>query len=264
MISQTETITVVTFYKFVAIDTPKKLQMPWKEFLSERDVKGTILVAPEGINATISGPKTGVYESLAMIKADARFADLTWKESTCSVQPFSKTKVKLKRETIPLGVQVDPTTTVGTYVQPKDWNALIADEDTIVVDTRNDYEVRLGKFENALNPKTITFKELPAWVEENLTDKSKKIAMYCTGGIRCEKSTALLKGMGFDDVFHLEGGILKYLEDVDEAETRWQGDCYVFDDRVAVRHDLSSAAENYVDADGNQLKACDLRRASSV
>ena len=256
-------ITVVTFYKFIEIKNPSELQMPWKKYLSERDVKGTILVTPEGLNATISGPKQGIKESLAMIMADPRFADLTWKESTCETQPFSKTKIKLKRETIPLGVTVDPNKTVGTYVKPEDWNELITDKNTVVVDTRNDYEVRLGQFKNALNPKTQTFKELPNWVENNLKDKSKNIAMYCTGGIRCEKSTALLKDMGFENVYHLEGGILKYLENIDEKETLWAGDCYVFDDRVAVKHDLSSAADQYVDEHGNQLKACDLRRASS-
>lgn len=256
------TYLVATFYKFAAMPDAAKRQPEWKQFMLERNVTGTILVTPEGINATISGPEAGVRATLAMIRADNRFSDMEHKESWSEALPFKKTKVKLKRETIPLGVNVDPNAICGTHVNSTEWNKLISDPETVIIDTRNDYEVRLGTFKNAINPQTETFRELPEWVKEHLADKkAKKVAMFCTGGIRCEKSTALLKEEGFDEVYHLNGGILQYLEDMPEEDSLWEGSCYVFDDRVAVGHDLAPCIEaQSCTKCGEKLNAADLRR----
>ncbi len=258
---QENNIVVAAFYHFAAVDDAPALQPALKKVMLEQAVKGTILVTPEGLNGTISGSRVGIDAVLGFLKADPRFAGLSHKESFCGSQPFERTKVKLKRETIPLGVPVDPTNP-GTYVKPAEWNRLISRPDTITIDTRNAYETYLGTFKGALDPKTRTFKELPGWVEKHRDDlKNKKIAMYCTGGIRCEKSTAYMKSLGFDEVYHLEGGILKYLEEVPESESLWQGDCYVFDDRVAVGHGLAPS-ENAATckACGHALIAADLKR----
>ncbi|MEX2320978.1 MAG: rhodanese-related sulfurtransferase, partial [Saccharospirillum sp.] len=173
-------------------------------------------------------------------KSQGPFANLSHKESFCDEMPFYRTKVKLKKEIVTMGVEgIDPLNVAGTYVKPEDWNALISDPDVVLVDTRNAYEVAIGTFENALNPHTQTFREFPDYVKQNLDPaKHKKVAMFCTGGIRCEKSTAYLKEQGFNEVYHLEGGILKYLEQVPEAESKWQGECFVFDNRVTVKHGL--------------------------
>lgn len=253
---------VAALYKFVNINNPEELQPNWKQKMLDNQVTGTILVTPEGINGTISGPREGVDAVLAHIRADERFADLEHKESLSEDRPFQRTKVKLKKETIPMGAQVDPQKIVGTYVKPQDWNALISDPETIVVDTRNDYEIYIGTFKNAVNPKTATFKEFPKWVAENLDpQKHKKVAMFCTGGIRCEKSTSYLKEQGFDNVYHLQGGILKYLEEIEEDQSLWEGECYVFDDRVAVGHGLEPSKENSLcNACGHSLVAADLKR----
>lgn len=257
-----ENYLVATFYCFAAMPDAGKIQPIWKQFMLDHEVTGTILVTPEGINSTICGPEEGVRATLAMIRSDERFKDMEHKESWSNTRAFKRTKVKHKRETIPLGVDVDPVNNCGTHLDAEDWNNLIADPNTIIIDTRNDYEVRLGTFKNALNPQTETFKELPEWVEENLADqKDKKVAMFCTGGIRCEKSTALMKDMGFDDVYHLNGGILQYLEDTPKEESLWEGDCYVFDDRVAVNHDLQPAEETqHCKSCNHKLNAGDLRR----
>lgn len=256
--------TAATFYKFVEITDGPTLQATWKPYMQERQVTGTILVTPEGINATISGPHDGVMATLDMLKSDSRFADLTYKLSYSHANPFPKTKVRLKRETIPMGATVNPNKAVGEYIKPKDWNALIADPNVITIDTRNDYEVQIGQFKNALNPHTTTFKEFPRWVQENLTDPKQKIAMYCTGGIRCEKSTAYLKELGYEHVYHLEGGILKYLEDIAEEESLWEGACYVFDDRVAVDHNLAPAGDHqHCPNCGHSINAAELKRLSS-
>ncbi|MDD9912419.1 MAG: rhodanese-related sulfurtransferase [Alphaproteobacteria bacterium] len=252
-----------TFYKFVVVDNCEALQKDWKQFMLDHDVKGTILVTPEGINATIAGPQQGVQATLAHIREDERFADLEHKESESDVQPFGRTKVKLKRETIPLGSPVDPNRICGTHLNSEEWNNLISDPDTIIIDTRNDYEVRLGTFKNAIDPKTKTFKELPQWVEQNLTeaDKKKRVAMFCTGGIRCEKSTSFMLEQGFEEVYHLKGGILKYFEEMPQEESLWEGDCYIFDDRVALQHDLSPAENARICKKcNNALIAADLRR----
>jgi UPF0176 protein len=253
---------IATFYKFTPLKALPTLQRDWKAFMLTHNVCGTILISPEGINATIAGPAPSVRAMLAHISKHPSLANLTWKESRSDLQPFEKAKVKLKKETIPLGVPVDPAKRCGTYIKPTAWNSLIEDPDTIVVDTRNDYEVRLGTFKGALNPKTQTFKELPKWVKTHLDpSKHKKIAMFCTGGIRCEKSTAYLKELGFEEVYHLQGGILKYLEDVPLEESAWEGSCYVFDDRVAVDHKLAPVPEARICKHcNNALIAADLRR----
>ncbi|MFZ2587176.1 MAG: rhodanese-related sulfurtransferase [Alphaproteobacteria bacterium] len=253
-------VVIATFYHFAAMPDAAKVQPVWKAFLLEQGVTGTILVTPEGINATIAGPRAGVDAVLAMIRADARFTPMTHKESFAEASPFPRTKVKLKKETIPLGVTVDPTNP-GTYVKPTEWNALISRPDVILVDTRNAYETKVGIFKGAKDPSTRTFKELPAWVAANIPDKKTPVAMYCTGGIRCEKSTAYMKQQGYENVYHLEGGILKYLEDVPEADTMWEGACYVFDHRVAVKHDLTPALELQVCPSCNMpVTAGDMRR----
>ncbi|HEX2859018.1 MAG TPA: rhodanese-related sulfurtransferase [Alphaproteobacteria bacterium] len=261
---QAMSFTVATFYHFVPLADAAALQPLWKKLLVENGVTGTILLTPEGVNATIAGSEAGVSTVLATLRADPRLAAMPHKVSVSGVNPFPRTKVKLKRETIPLGVAINPAR-AGEYVKPEHWNALIADPSVVVVDARNAYEVDIGRFERAQNPNTRTFKELPEWLDANLTDKDTPVAMYCTGGIRCEKSTAYLKERGFSNVYHLEGGILKYLEDVPEAESLWRGACYVFDDRVALNHDLSPALEYQVCRSCNAaVNAGDVRRVNNI
>jgi UPF0176 protein len=231
-------------YKFVSLPDYKDLQQPLLACCEENVVKGTILLATEGINGTISGSAEGIKAVLAFLRTDplfkGRLADLEHKESYADRMPFYRMKVRLKREIVTMGVPgVDPSKMAGTYVKPVDWNALISDPDVILVDTRNDYEVAIGTFKGALNPRTTNFRELPEWVrgEKSLREKP-KVAMFCTGGIRCEKSTAFLRSEGFEEVYHLQGGILKYLEEVPMEQSLWQGECFVFDERVSVDHDL--------------------------
>ena len=233
-------ITVCALYKFVRLENFEKIKTPLLNVMEKNDVKGTLLLALEGINGTIAGSKTGIDNVLAFINADERLAGVSFKCSYHQENPFQRTKVKLKKEIVTMGVEgIDPNLTVGTYIKPKDWNALISDPEVLLIDTRNDYEIEIGTFENAVNPNTETFREFPEYVAKNLDKtKHKKVAMFCTGGIRCEKSTAYLKEQGFEDVYHLEGGVLKYLEEVPEQDTMWQGECFVFDGRVAVNHDL--------------------------
>jgi UPF0176 protein len=233
-------ITVCALYKFVRLENFEEVKLPLLEVMEENDVKGTLLLALEGINGTIAGSKSGIDAVLNFINSDERLAGVSFKYSYHQVNPFQRTKVKLKKEIVTMGIEgIDPTLTVGTYVKPKDWNALISDPEVLLIDTRNDYEVEIGTFKNAVNPNTETFREFPEYVAKNLDKtKHKKVAMFCTGGIRCEKSTAYLKEQGFEDVYHLEGGVLKYLEEVPEQETLWQGECFVFDGRVAVNHSL--------------------------
>jgi len=232
---------VAALYKFVTIEDPETFRDNLFRFMTENEVRGTVLVAHEGINGTVSGSRAHVDSFLTYLRSDARLADLEHKESYTDEYPFLRTKVRLKKEIVTLGVEgVNPNHIVGSYVNPKDWNALISQEDVIVVDTRNDYEYQIGSFKNALNPDTTSFREFPEYVKSNLDpSKVKKVAMFCTGGIRCEKATSYMKMQGFEEVFHLKGGILKYLEEVDAAESMWEGECFVFDDRVSVDHDLS-------------------------
>jgi len=233
-------ITVCALYKFVRLENFQDLKSPLLNVMEENNVKGTLLLALEGINGTIAGEENAVNKVLEFLKTDPRLAQLSSKVSFHQVNPFQRTKVKLKKEIVTMGVEgIDPNQVVGTYVKPKDWNALISDPEVLLVDTRNDYEVEIGTFKNALNPNTESFREFPEYVTQNLDKtKHKKVAMFCTGGIRCEKSTAYLKEQGFENVYHLEGGILKYLEEVPNEETLWQGECFVFDSRVAVNHNL--------------------------
>ncbi len=235
---------VVTFYSFTTLDDHAALQAPLEACCRAGDVRGIVLLAAEGINATIAGPHEGVMGVLDHLRADPRLANLTWKESTAAKQPFRKLRVRLKQEIVTMGVPgLDPATQAGTRVKPEAWNALISDDRTIVIDTRNDYEVDIGTFAGAINPDIGSFRELPAWLEDFLaTRDNPRVAMFCTGGIRCEKSTALLRQAGVDEVYHLDGGILKYLECVDEADSLWQGQCFVFDERVSVGHGLEQGA----------------------
>lgn len=237
---------VAALYKFVSLPDYRALREPLYDFCKAHDICGTLLLAEEGINGTIAGPEAGVRAVLQHLRDDPRLADLEHKESWADKQPFYRLKVKLKREIVTMGVPyVQPQTMAGTYVPPKEWNSLISDPDVVVIDVRNDYEVAIGSFERAVNPHTRSFTEFPEWVDEQareggLLDPRKKprVAMFCTGGIRCEKSTAYMRARGYDEVYHLEGGILKYLETVPEAESRWDGQCFVFDERVSVGHGL--------------------------
>jgi UPF0176 protein len=240
----TRTMIAAAFYKFVSLPDFASLKAPLLAFCEERAVKGTILLAAEGINGTIAGAPEQVRAVLDYLRRDPRLADLEHKESGAHKQPFYRMKVRLKREIVTLGVPgADPTKLAGTYVKPHDWNRLLDEPGVVVIDVRNDYEVALGTFEGAINPHTRSFSELPQWVREQESLKHKpKVAMFCTGGIRCEKSTALLRSQGFDEVYHLQGGILKYLESVPASESRWQGECFVFDERVAVGHGLAPGA----------------------
>ena len=236
------TYIVCAMYKFVALENFENIREPLLSIMEENNICGTLLLANEGINGTVAGSRQAIDNLLAWFKLDQRLADISYKESTTQEKPFKRSKVKLKKEIVTMGVEgIDPRHVVGTYVKPKDWNALISDPDVVLIDTRNDYEVQIGTFENAVDPKTTTFREFPDYVKNNMDpNKQKKVAMFCTGGIRCEKSTAYMKEQGFDEVYHLEGGILKYLEEVPEEQTMWQGECFVFDDRVTVDHQLQA------------------------
>ena len=233
-------IIVAALYRFVPLQDYVELQQPIQHQLEKNGVRGTLLLASEGINGTVAGTRDGIDALLNYLRSDPRLEELEVKESSCDEIPFKRARVRLKKEIVTLGVEgIDPLQAVGTYVDPKDWNDLISDPDVVVIDTRNDYEVAIGTFEGATNPETHTFREFPSFVDSELDpEKHKKVAMFCTGGIRCEKSTALLRQKGFDEVYHLRGGILKYLEQVPEEESKWQGDCFVFDGRVAVGHGL--------------------------
>ena len=235
-----DSVVVAALYRFVALPDFEDLRQPLLDLMIDSEVKGTLLLASEGINGTIAGSRAGIDRVLAWLQRDARFTGLKAKESYVDEMPFYRTKVKLKKEIVTMGVDnIDPNDIVGTYVEPQDWNALITDPEVLVLDTRNDYEVEIGSFERAVNPNTASFRELPDYVAEHLDPTvHKKVAMFCTGGIRCEKSTAFLKQQGFDEVYHLKGGILKYLEEVPEAESKWRGECFVFDNRVTVNHQL--------------------------
>lgn len=234
---------VCALYKFVRLEDYVELRQSLKALMEKHQIRGTLLLASEGINGTVASTREGIDALIAWFKQDARLADIVYKESFEVTQPFNRSKVKLKKEIVTLGVEgIDPRHVVGTYVKPNEWNDLISDPDVFVVDTRNDYEIEIGTFKNAVNPKTATFREFPEYVAENMDpSKHKKVAMFCTGGIRCEKSTAYMKEQGFEEVYHLEGGILKYLEEVPEEKSLWQGDCYVFDGRVAVNHQLEKS-----------------------
>lgn len=240
----TSGIVIAAMYKFVALPDFEALREPLLDFCQANDIKGTLLLAKEGINGTVSGSRAGIDALLGYLRQDERLKDIEHKESYDASQAFYRMKVKLKKEIVTMGVEdIDPNHVVGTYVEPKDWNALISDPEVFVVDTRNYYEYNIGTFDGAVNPETTTFREFPDYVAQNMDkSKHKKVAMFCTGGIRCEKSTAYMKQQGFDEVFHLKGGILKYLEDVPKDQSMWKGECFVFDNRVAVNHDLEKGS----------------------
>ncbi|MBT8118168.1 MAG: rhodanese-related sulfurtransferase [Gammaproteobacteria bacterium] len=237
-------VVVSALYHFVSLDNYRELRKPLYDFMVEHEIKGTLLLAQEGINGTVAGSSSAVDKLHRWLRADDRLKDLKSKESFDDSMPFYRTRVKLKKEIVTMGVTgIDPNRVVGTYVKPEDWNELISDPDVTLIDTRNDYEVAIGTFKNAINPDTETFRQFPGYVKNNMQSrKHKKVAMFCTGGIRCEKSTAYLKEQGFDEVYHLQGGILKYLETVPEDESLWQGECFVFDNRVSVNHQLEKGS----------------------
>jgi UPF0176 protein len=251
------------FYKFVNLPDAEQLKPPLLAVCQQHTVKGLILLATEGINSTIAGPAEGVRAVLAYLRQDPRLADLQHKEAWSQRAPFYRMKVRIKKEIVTLGVQgVSPTRMAGTYVKPQDWNALISDPDVVLVDTRNDYEVGLGSFAGAIDPHIARFADLPHWVAASAAlhppgSNKPKVAMFCTGGIRCEKSTALLRAQGFDEVYHLEGGILKYLETVPSEQSLWQGECFVFDERVSVGHGLRTGPHGLCRACRQPLTATD-------
>lgn len=238
-------IRVVALYHFVHFPDPQSVRDPLYDFCDIHDIKGTILLAHEGINGTVAGTTESISALVDYLNSIDGYDGMEMKFSAALDMPFRRLKVKIKPEIVTMGVaDIDPSRHAGTYVDAADWNTLISDPDTLVIDTRNDYEVAIGSFKGAINPHTTNFREFPAWLEQQKTEwqkqgKTPKLAMFCTGGIRCEKSTALAKKIGLDDVYHLKGGILRYLEDVPVDQSMWQGDCFVFDDRVAVGHGLS-------------------------
>ena len=243
--------TVSALYHFTRFDDPAALRGPMLSLCEHEGIKGTILIAAEGVNGTIAGPDQGIARLWRHIAALPGCADFEHKESSAQTMPFKRMKVRLKKEIVTMGQpNVDPRAASGHYVDPLDWNALITSPDVAVIDTRNDYEVGIGTFEGAIDPQTKTFREFPEWWAKNKHHfNNKKIAMFCTGGIRCEKSTNFLLGEGIEDVYHLKGGILKYLEHVPQEESTWEGECFVFDNRVSVGHGL-------VEGNYDQCYAC--------
>ena len=233
-------VRIVAFYRFVPIDAPNLLRDSLRDLCHRLELKGVMLVSEEGLNATMAGSHEGIGMLLEHLDADARFKGLTIKEAQASENPFYRLRVRLKKEIVALGVEgIDPNTLVGTYVTPSRWNELIRDPEVTLIDVRNDYEIQAGTFEGAINPQTDHFREFPNWVDANLDPKrNTKVAMFCTGGIRCEKATSYLKSKGFEAVYHLEGGILQYFHDVSPGDSLWDGECFVFDQRIAVNHQL--------------------------
>jgi UPF0176 protein len=254
---------VATFYKFVSLPDFAEMRSPLLSHCQVQGVKGTILLAAEGINGTIAASREAIACVFSFLRSDSRLADLEYKESHADVAPFERMKVKLKQEIVTLGLpEVNPSQQVGTYVSPQEWNDLICDPETIAIDTRNDYEVKIGTFKGAQNPQTQSFREFPDYVRENLDpSKHKKVALFCTGGIRCEKATSFLLSQGFEEVYHLKGGILKYLEEVPADESLWQGECFVFDERVAVEQGLALGTHELCRSCGHPISEAD--KASS-
>lgn len=235
---------VAALYKFSSINDPESLHNEIRIRLKSLSISGTILVGEEGINGTISGTNSNIKKAIAFIQSIKGFASLDIKYSESPKNPFIRLKIKLKKEIVTIGDRsINPNKIVGDYVDPKNWNSLIDDKDTILIDTRNDYEYSIGTFKNAINPKTVKFREFPKWVKnQNFTEddkKNKKVAMFCTGGIRCEKASSLMMKDGFENVHHLKGGILNYFQSVKNEDSLWEGECFVFDDRVSVNQDLT-------------------------
>jgi UPF0176 protein len=235
---------IVALYKFCKIEDPIYFQKFIKSELSSLNILGTIIISEEGINGTISGNESSLNKAITSLHSINLFQDLDLKESYSAKKPFLRLKIKIKEEIVSMGLRnIDPTTQAGQHIVPEEWNNLINDKDTVLIDTRNNYEHSIGSFKNSINPETNNFKEFPNWVDKqgfNESDKkSKNFAMFCTGGIRCEKASSYMKNHGFKNVFHLKGGILKYLENINVKDSKWEGECFVFDDRVSVKHDLS-------------------------
>ena len=233
---------VASLYKFVEINDLLCLQDTLYNICEENNIMGTIIIADEGINGTISGKHNEIKETISSLISDNRFSNIEIKYSSTDKQPFHKMKVRLKKEIVTIGLpEINPNKKVGTYVKPEDWNELISDPNVVVIDTRNKYETKIGSFENALYPETSSFREFPDWVKKFKRLKentNKKIAMFCTGGIRCEKASSLMKEEGFEDVYHLQGGILKYFEKTNKENSLWNGECFVFDQRVCLTDEL--------------------------
>jgi len=257
---------IAAMYKFVTLDDIETLRQSLQRLCETNQVLGTILLAGEGINGTIAAPRNGMAACLNWLEADGRFDNLSLKFSFSPDQPFLRMKVRPKREIVTMGCpEINPAKRAGTYVEPKDWNDLIADPEVLLIDTRNHYETAIGMFDGAVDPLTTNFREFPEWAKtlanQPADRRPKKIAMYCTGGIRCEKASALMQDVGFDEVYHLKGGILKYLEDMPASDSKWQGECFVFDGRVAVDHDLQPGSYHMCHACRMPLSADDLRHA---
>lgn len=251
-------VVVAALYKFATLDDFHELREPLLQVCLDEGIKGSLLLAHEGINGTIAGSREGIERVLAWLMNDERLRDLEHKESLDTSQPFLRMKVKLKKEIVTLGVPgIDPNVEVGTYVEPRDWNNLISDPEVLVIDTRNDYEVELGTFEHAVNPNLETFRQFPDYVQRFDPAKHKKVAMFCTGGIRCEKASAFMLKQGFAEVYHLQGGILKYLEEVPPDQSLWRGECFVFDNRVAVDHALNKGSYELCHSCGWGVNAAD-------
>ena len=246
---ETTDVDVATFYKFVRLDDYRQMRAPLYDFCFEIGLYGTILLAEEGINGSMSGSPEAVDALLEFLRKDPRLADLEAKFSQHDDAPFKRLRVRLKNEIVTFGVHADPTVRAGTRVAPEDWNDLIAQDDIVLLDARNDYECDVGTFRGAIEPKIAEFGEFPSYADKNLDPKKhKRVAMFCTGGIRCEKASAYLLGKGFEEVYQLDGGILKYIEAVPREESLWQGDCFVFDYRVCVNHDLAATGHRMCEA----------------
>jgi len=247
-------LVVAAFYKFVRLPDFAEMRSPLHDLCESLGIRGTILLAEEGINGTLAGTPEAIAQLLDQLRADPRLADLEAKESTAELPPFDRLKIRLKKEIVTLGLPVDPNHQVGTYVRPQDWNALIADPEVVVIDTRNDYEVDIGTFERSQNPKTRSFRQFPEYVQRHLDPaQHPKVALFCTGGIRCEKASSFMLAQGFQEVYHLQGGILKYLEEIPDDESLWQGECFVFDQRVAVQQGLALGTYKMCPACGHPI-----------
>ena len=250
---------VVTFYKFVKLPDFAEKRYPLLLHCEAQGIRGTILLAAEGINGTIAGSRQAIDSVLSFLRSDPRLVDLEHKESYADSPPFDRMKVRLKKEIVTLGLpQIDPSDRVGTYVSPKEWNALISDPEVTIIDTRNDYEVTIGSFKGAQNPKTASFRQFPDYVRNDLNpSKHKKVALFCTGGIRCEKATSFMMAEGFQEVYHLKGGILQYLEEITPEESLWEGECFVFDQRVALREGLEIGIHEMCQSCGHPISEAD-------
>ncbi|MCC5640002.1 rhodanese-related sulfurtransferase [Nostoc sp. CHAB 5844] len=257
--NQENTQIVATFYKFVSLPDFAEKQESVLSYCSAQGIKGTILLAAEGINGTIAGSRQGIDAVFSYLRSDRRLADLEYKESYTQTPPFERLKVRLKSEIVTLGLpEIDPNQQVGTYVSSAEWNDLISDPEVTVIDTRNEYEVRIGTFQGAQNPHTQSFREFPEYVQHHLDpNQQKKVALFCTGGIRCEKASSFMLAQGFTEVYHLKGGILKYLAEIPAAESLWKGECFVFDERVAVGHGLEAGSHELCFCCGHPISATD-------